>query len=139
MKFTTNFHGIIITPIKKEDINIENTIVVSSFLSYMKRIGIMDKLSVGGQGGSFAVQYWDVLKFPIMSKDITQKLKELYYSEYQIHPFEFHEEEINKLGIYEINKLRTLCSSLLKMMINDIKSDNVQLKDYYLNQLEQYN
>ncbi|WP_349925249.1 restriction endonuclease subunit S [Bacillus altitudinis] len=138
LRFTTNIHGIIITPIDKSVVDIKKAILICTFLNYMKKKGLMDKLSVGGQGGSFAVQYWDILKFPNMSEDITQKLKDLYFSEHQIHPFEFAEEEITKLGVYEINKLRTLCSSLLKMMINDIKSDNVQDKDYYLNQLEQF-
>lgn len=138
LSFTTNIHGIIITPIDKNIVDIKKAIFISTFLNYMKKKGIMDKLSVGGQGGSFAVQYWGLLKFPNMSEDIIQKLKNLYFSEHQIHPFEFNEPEISKLGIYEINKLRTLCSSLLKLIINDIKSDCIQDKSYYLNQLKDF-
>ncbi|QPI67373.1 restriction endonuclease subunit S [Exiguobacterium sp. PBE] len=138
LKFTTNFHGIIITPIERENVSIENTIFISTFLSYMKKMGYTDKISVGGQGGSFAVQYWDILKFPNMRKEKIEILKDLYFSEHQIHPYEFDEEEINKLGIYETNKLRTLCNSLLKGIIEDIKSDNIQDEKYYLEQLEQF-
>ncbi|ELD8333502.1 TPA: restriction endonuclease subunit S [Listeria innocua] len=135
MNFTTNFHGIIITPINKENIDIESTVFIATFLSYMKKMGIMDKLSVGGQGGSFAVQYWDILKFPNMDENIILKLKELYYSKYEIHPFEFNEFEMKKLGIYEISKLRTLCSSLLKLIVNDIKGDELHSEKYYIDQL----
>lgn len=139
LKFTTNFHGIIITPINKSEIDIKNTIFICTFLNYMKRKGVMDKLSVGGQGGSFAVQYWNILKFPNMNSDILQQVKDLYHSEYSIYPFKFDEEQINYLGIYELNNLRTLCNSLLKVIINDIKSNNLKGKKYYLDQLKQYN
>lgn len=138
LRFTTNIHGIIITPINKDSVNIKNAIFICTFLNYMKRKGIMDKLSVGGQGGSFAVQYWDLLKFPNIREDVLLRLKELYFSEYEVHPFVFDENEINKLGVYEINKLRTLCSSLLKLLINDIKSDNIRNKDYYFNQIKEF-
>ena len=136
MKFVTNFHGIIITPIKYEEIDIATTIYISTFLNYMKYKGIMDKLSVGGQGGSFAVQYWDILKFPNFKKEELIYLKELYYSEYNINPFYFNKAEIEKLGIYEINNLRTLCTSLLNRVIEDIKNDNLKDKDYYLDLTE---
>ncbi|HEY4543850.1 MAG TPA: restriction endonuclease subunit S [Tissierellaceae bacterium] len=137
LKFTTNFHGIIITPINKDKVDIQHTIFISTFLNYMKRKGIIDKLSVGGQGGSFAVQYWDMLRFPNLNDDILTKIKKLYYSRYQIYPFDFNEEDIDKLGIYEVNKLRTLCVSLLKVMLNDIKNDKIKEKSFYLKQLEQ--
>ncbi|WP_161568837.1 restriction endonuclease subunit S [Exiguobacterium sp. SH5S13] len=138
LRFTTNIHGIIITPIDRNAIDMKNTIFVCTFLNYMKKKGIMDKLSVGGQGGSFAVQYWDILKFPNLKEEAKQKLKKLYFSDHQIDPFLFDEEAVNELGVYEVNKLRTLCSSLLKMIIDDIKSDKLKDKDYYLSQLQQF-
>ncbi|AIS62030.1 hypothetical protein [Listeria ivanovii] len=136
LRFTTNIHGIIITPLDKENVNLKNTILISTFLNYMKKRGIMDKLSVGGQGGSFAVQYWDILKFPNIEDDTINKITELYFNDYIIHPFDFKKTEIDKLGIYEISKLRTICNSLLKLIINDIKTDTLKSKNFYIDKLK---
>lgn len=135
LRFTTNIHGIIISPIDGKKDDLKNTIFIGTFLNYMKRKGVMDKLSVGGQGGSFAVQYWDILTFPNIGEDVLNKLKELYYSEKKILPFEFDEHKINELGIYEVNKLRTLCSSMLRIIIDDIKADELKEKQYYMSKL----
>ena len=96
----------------------------------------MDKISVGGQGGSFAVQYWDIIKFPNIDNDSLSKLSKLYYSGESIDPFEFDFEKIKHLGIYEISNLRVLCNSLLDTILSDIKNDTLKDKDYYLSILE---
>lgn len=134
-RFTTNFHGIIITPITDKH-SIQNTILITTFLNYMRNKGIMDKISVGGQGGSFAVQYWDIIKFPNIDNDSLSKLSKLYYSGESIDPFEFDFEKIKHLGIYEISNLRVLCNSLLDTILSDIKNDTLKDKDYYLSILE---
>ena len=71
----------------------QNTILITTFLNYMKHKGIMDKISVGGQGGSFAVQYWDIIKFPNISNDSLSEISKLYYSGQSINPFEFDSEK----------------------------------------------
>lgn len=131
LRFTTNIHGIIITPLEDKTVNLINTVFIGTFLNYMKRKGIMDKLSVGGQGGSFAVQYWDILRFPNIELKTLDKVKKLYFSEKSISPFEFSESTINDLGIYEINKLRTMCSSMLKVILDDIKANSLKEEQYY--------
>lgn len=131
LKFTTNIHGIIITPKTKKH-SMQNTILITTFLNYMKHKGIMDKISVGGQGGSFAVQYWDIIKFPNISNDSLSEISKLYYSGQSINPFEFDSEKIRHLGIYEISNLRVLCRSLLDTILSDIKNDTLKDKDYYL-------
>lgn len=130
-KFTTNFHGIIITPTTNEH-SMQNTILITTFLNYMKHKGIMDKISVGGQGGSLAVQYWDIIKFPNISNDSLSEISKLYYSGQSINPFEFDSEKIKHLGIYEISNLRVLCKSLLDTILSDIKNDTLKDKGYYL-------
>lgn len=54
---TTNFHGIMIS---HEDVN--ESIVLGCFLGYLREIGILDKISVGGQGGSLSLSHWNYLK-----------------------------------------------------------------------------
>lgn len=39
------------------------------FLRYLRKIGYFDYLSVGGQGGSLAMKYWDDVIIPKFSKD----------------------------------------------------------------------
>lgn len=135
LRFTTNIHGIIITPINNKEADITNAIFIGTFLNYMKRKGVMDKLSVGGQGGSFAVQYWDILRFPNLSRNILNRIKELYFSEKSITPFDFNEQKTKTMGIYEVNKLRTICSSLLGMIIDDMKAGNLKSQKYYTDQI----
>lgn len=131
LKFITNIHGIIITPIKKEDVNINHTILICSFLNYMKMKGIIDKISVGGQGGSFAVQYWDILKFPKIENEKLEEIKRLYYNNVKVDPFIYNSSVINNLGIFELNKLRTFCLSILERIVSDIKLDTLKSEDFY--------
>ena len=134
LKFTTNIHGIIITPIS-DNHSIQNTILITTFLNYMKYKGIIDKISVGGQGGSLAVQYWDIIKFPNIDENSLSKISKLYFSEETVNPFEFNLKKIKNLGIYEISNLRVLCNSLLETILTDLKNDELKNEGYYLNLL----
>lgn len=133
IKFTTNFHGMIITPIKP-NVALENTTLIATFLSYMKYKGIIDKLSVGGQGGSFALQYWDILRFPILNDSLKTSILKLYHNVVEIDIFSFSEDDINLLGIFEINFYRSRCKAMLEILISDLKNNTVKEREYY----EQY-
>lgn len=131
LKFTTNFHGIIITPIDKQENNLLNGIFIGTYLNYLKHKGVMDKLSVGGQGGSFAVQYWNKLIFPNISDEVKQEIASQYHSEIEYCPFSINVETIKELGIYEINNLRNECLALIHEIIKDLKNDVLKEQEYY--------
>ena len=57
MKFTTNIHGTMLYPIDNQT-DIIKSIFLGLYLNYMRHKGILTKMSVGANGGSFAVGYW---------------------------------------------------------------------------------
>jgi len=131
-RFTTNFHGTIIYP-KKNDIPIEKAIFLGLFLNYIRSRGVFSKLSVGGQGGSFAVGYWDIIAIPNFPDEIIQKLKVLYHNESKVNPYKHEPEILKNLGIFEFNNFRMICYSALKILVDDIKNDTLKCKEYYMN------
>lgn len=134
IRFTTNFHGIIITPITKEAANIEDSIFISTFLFYMKKIGIIDKISVGGQGGSFATNYWDILQFPELSNSIKQSISILYHNPANdFNPIKFNSAAIQTMGVYQINEMRIVCLSLITSILTDLKNNKLQNEIHYAN------
>ena len=72
---SSDLHGIILN---KLDHNIIESGFVCCFLRYLRKIGYFDYLSVGGQGGSLAMKYWDDVIIPKFSKELMKKISELY-------------------------------------------------------------
>ncbi|WP_278650804.1 hypothetical protein [Rodentibacter pneumotropicus] len=130
MKFTTNFHGIIVRP-NFVDNDLTKSIFIGSFLYYMKHIGVMDRLSVGGQGGSFAIQYWDILKFPKISNESLSRIVKLYNSYHDIDLFSFDFEKLNEIGVSQINELRIKCNNLISSILNDLKNNSLKEESDY--------
>lgn len=136
-RFTTNFHGTIIYP-KESNTPIEKAIFLGLFLNYLRTKGIFSKLSVGGQGGSFAVGYWDIINIPNFPDEIIKKLKVLYHNDVSIQPYKHEPEKLKNAGIFELNNFRMVCFSALRILIDHIKNDSLKDKDYYLNKLSFY-
>jgi hypothetical protein len=134
MKFTTNIHGMIISPLKKTT-HIKKSVYLGLFLNYLRIKGIFDKLSVGGQGGSFAVGYWNTIMIPHFPDDKLDILCEIYHNKAQLNPLIFELEELRKAGVYELNNFRIICQSLLTKLLNDIKQDELKRYDSYLEEL----
>ncbi|MCY8514703.1 hypothetical protein [Bacillus atrophaeus] len=131
MKFTTNFHGMIIYPTKRDETDISKSVFIGLFLNYMRAKGIIDKLSVGGNGGSFAVGYWDTILIPNFPSSIVEELSKIYNFDSQLNPFEFDINKIKAAGIFQLNNFRILCNDFLKMIIDDIKIDKLKDLNYY--------
>jgi len=53
---------------------------VSCFLRYLRKIGILDYISVGGQGGSLPIKYWKDVKIPLFPESKQQEIAKLYYN-----------------------------------------------------------
>jgi hypothetical protein len=130
MRFTTNFHGTIIYPIAS-DIPIIKSVFLGQFLNYLRLKGIFFKLAVGGQGGSFALGYWDTIRIPNFPDYVLSAIYRLYHAPRSMNPFSFDQNNIAAAGIFELNEFRILCKSILEMICFDIKSDTLKPDGYY--------
>jgi hypothetical protein len=73
----TNIHGIVLN---KEDHDTLESSYVSSFLRYLRKKGVLDFISVGGQGGSLAMQYFGVIKVPNLDEATIERVSKSYYN-----------------------------------------------------------
>lgn len=76
-KVITNIHGIVLN---KTDHNKQESAYVCSFLRYLRKVGILDYISVGGQGGSLAVTYLPEVKIPRFPIDVQTSISKLYHN-----------------------------------------------------------
>ncbi len=76
-RWITNIHGIILN---KEDHNIMESAFVSCFIRFLRHWGIFDYISVGGQGGSLAMKYWDDIYVPNFPEAKQKEIAKLYYN-----------------------------------------------------------
>lgn len=130
MRFTTNFHGAIIYP-TSHNATLERSIFLGQFLNYLRIKGIFDKLSVGGQGGSFALGYWDTIRIPNFPHKIVSDICTLYHKPLALNPFDFDENRIAAAGVFELNEFRSLCKSVVDLICSDIKSYTLKPEDFY--------
>jgi len=75
-RLVTNIHGIVLN--KKNHDKTESSFVCC-FLRYMRMKGILDYISVGGQGGSLAEKYWSSIRIPFLPDDKQQAISRLYF------------------------------------------------------------
>jgi len=130
MRFTTNFHGTIISPIEAKT-PIERSIFLGQFLSYLRVKGIFSRLAVGGQGGSFAIGYWDTIRIPNFPDDVVSQIASLYHSPVRLNPLEFDINGLAAAGIFELNEFRIVCRSVIDVLCSDIKSCALKSQMHY--------
>lgn len=133
-KFTTNFHGMIIHP-ANDRVEKEKSVFLGLFLNFLRARGILSLLAVGGQGGSFAVGYWDYLRIPLFSSDKVQALSQLYNNEVNLNPTKFEIARLKAAGIYQLNAFRIMCMSMLKLLTDDLKQNHLQNLSFYEDRL----
>ena len=75
-RMITNIHGIVLS---KENYNTEESAFVSCFLRYLRHIGVLDHVSVGGQGGSLAQKYWSEIRIPFFPSEVRNRIARIYY------------------------------------------------------------
>ncbi len=128
-RIITNIHGIVF-PQKKHDY--KKGIVLKFMLDYYREQGILQACAVGGNGGSLAIQYLELLNFPSFSENIENKLSNCYYSgckDYNdnwksIKEFLEYDSLYNsKAGIYELNKSKNILQNKLNEVIEKIAND----------------
>jgi len=75
-KTITNIHGITIFRKKKDEIE---SAFLGVFLGYLRKMKILDYISVGGQGGSLAQRYWRNIKIPLFPRPLKKDLARRYF------------------------------------------------------------
>lgn len=130
MKFITNIHGILISP-SGQNPDIRKSIFLGQYLHYLRTKGYFSKISVGGQGGSFAVNYWKNIFIPNVDDALINKISPLYYNEKKMLPFQFDEKSLFDAGVFELNNFRIICREILKKIVDDIKNNKTKEVTYY--------
>lgn len=130
MHFTTNIHGTMIYP-KNMEMDIKYSIFLGLYLNWLRSSEVLLKLSVGANGGSFAVGYWDNILIPKVDECFMDELAELYNCDINLRPDEFNLSLLENTGIYQINSFLIKCKALLEKICNDIKNSNLKAQEYY--------
>lgn len=90
---TTNFHA---TALTKEDSKVIDVVFVRCFLAYLREIGMVDMIGVGGSGGHFAPEYFDLVLVPNFPENVKERVARLYHN-----PNAQSDQE--QQGIYQLN------------------------------------
>lgn len=126
-KTITNIHGI---TIKQKEHDLVKGIFVKQMLDFYRNHGIIDMMAVGGNGGSFAQRYWDVIKFPNFPESLIQNMANLYHNqmlpEYKIgdsinKDFVDYDNNFNKdAGIYDLDMSMKHLKNVLNYKIDSM-------------------
>lgn len=131
-KTITNIHGI---TLNHDSDNLNKSVFVKLFLDWYRQNGMIDAYAVGGNGGSLAIKYWDILKFPNFDINKENEIVSLYYSPLNIYnpaecnfeTFLNYDQQFNEAaGIYEIDKSLKYLQAKLDKAIQNI-ADNVEV------------
>ena len=126
----TNIHGITIQQ-KEHDVN--KAIFVKCCLDYLRNKGLIDLYAVGGNGGSLAQKYWEIIPFPNFYKTKQDEIAKLYHNveiDYKADTFTLanfldKDNEYNQeAGIYELDKTAKKLKEILNQTIDNIVNDN---------------
>jgi len=94
---------------------------------------MIDAYAVGGNGGSLAIKYWDILKFPNFPDYKEKEITKLYHnpvpynsSDCTLDNFLEYDDAFNTVaGIYELDKSMKYLQEKLEKAIDDIANDNI--------------
>ncbi len=125
----TNIHGI---TIKQKEHNVNKAIFVKCCLDYLRSKGLIDLYAVGGNGGSLAQKYWEIIPFPKFNKIKQDEIAKLYHNsdiDYKINTFtlkNFLEQDSKynlEAGIYELDKTAKKLKEILNQTIDNVIQD----------------
>lgn len=125
----TNIHGI---TIQQKEHNVNKAIFVKCCLDYFRDKGLIDLYAVGGNGGSLAQKYWDIIPFPKFEEQKQKEIALLYHNltiTYPTNTFtleNFLEEDKKyneQAGIFELDKTAKQLKEILNHAIDNIIND----------------
>ena len=125
----TNIHGI---TIQQKEHNVNKAIFVKCCLDYLRSKGLIDLYAVGGNGGSLAQKYWEIIPFPKFEKSKQDEIAKLYHntdieykaSTYNLDNFLAQDNDFNsQAGIYELDKTAKQLKEILNQAIDNIVKD----------------
>lgn len=125
----TNIHGITIQQ-KEHDVN--KAIFVKCCLDYLRNKELIDLYAVGGNGGSLAQKYWEIIPFPGFAKPEQDEIAKLYHNMESIYNtgdltldnfLEKDNEYNQRAGIYELDKTAKQLKEILNQTIDNIIND----------------
>ena len=130
--YVTNIHGI---TLYQNDLTL--SIFIKCFMDYLTNKGVIDCIKVGGNGGSLAQKYWEIIPFPNFSETKQQEIAKFYHNpiDYPIEKFTLKnfltlDDGYNKqAGIYELDKtakqIQLLLDKAVANIINDKKVESI--------------
>lgn len=122
----TNIHGI---TIQQKEHNVNKAIYVKCCLDYLRSKGLIDLYAVGGNGGSLAQKYWEMIPFPRFDIWKQNEIALLYHNattEYKANTFSLanfldQDKAYNvQAGIYELDKTAKQLKEILNQTIDNI-------------------
>ena len=127
-KCITNIHGIVLN---KKDHNVNESAFVASFLRFLQHWQMFDYISVGGQGGSLAKQYWEDVIIPNFPEPKQREIACLYHNPKSIHLTEANLDNFldidtqfnNQAGILELDVSLKIVKEHLLEIIDQIIMD----------------
>ena len=126
-----NAHAHILRP-KEEECTLEKAITIRCIMQYYKEIGIIDCLTVGGNGGHLSPSYFDRVYIPNFPEEKQKEIALLYHnpnSVYQADTFTLdnfllQDSAFNdKAGLYELDKTAKQLKAILNNSIDNIAND----------------
>jgi type I restriction enzyme S subunit len=128
-KTITNYHGIVIS--RKNHVDDLETIFLGLFLGYLRLIGILDHIAVGGQGGSLAQKYLDQIKIPNFPIEKKEEITRYYYNPVnyekdKLNLSEFEEEDVRitaEVGIVQLDKQIKIIKQRIDEVLYNIAMD----------------
>lgn len=130
---TTNAHGLYA---RRKDGNIDKAIFFRCIFDWLYKIGLIDHLSVGGSGGHFSPEYFDILHLPKFPEEKYKVISKLYHNDsptpgdkITLDTFvKWHSQWNTKLGIWELDReMKTLHKILLKLQAKIIAGDKIEI------------
>lgn len=134
----TNYHGI---RIFNHNNNLVESIFIRCFIEFWRNKGMIQHISVGGQGGHCAPSYFHLIETPLFSQNKQNEIALLYHNpnaklchtELNLENFSHKDKAFcTQAGIYELDKSIKHFKKLLNHAIDNIISDkpvNVKFDD----------
>ena len=124
----TNAHGI---AVRRSDGDLTESIVFRCVLHWLRENGLIDAMAVGGSGGHFSPEYFDMCLLPKFPPAFKRKLRQMYYSGAHARPrgvtwsnlVRWHENCDKTLGVWDLAMQSDRLQKAIEKYIESIVDD----------------